>query len=175
MKYFISLLFFITLNGYAQVYEQQDQQGNTTYSDLPLQASKEVSAQSSSTNTSTITSTNTTSSLPIKKLTVENKNHLYNTFSITTPKNQETIQNQPLIPVKLKLDPKLQEGDRIQLMLDGKPWGNPEANNEINMSLVDRGTHQLSAVIFDKNQTVIKQSETITIYVHHASKLNKPS
>src|SRR5690349_3704948 len=112
MKYFILLLFFITLNGYAQVYEQQDQQGNTTYSDLPFQGSKEVTVQSSE-NTSTITNTNTTSNLPLKKPAVENNNHNYNTFSISTPQNQETIQNQPVIPVKFDLDPALQPGDRI--------------------------------------------------------------
>ncbi len=173
MRYVLFLLLFITFNSDAAIYQQQDPQGNITYSDVPLSGSKTVTQPQS--NTSTITQTPSTPNVSLKKPTTPNANSVYNNFSISIPQDQATIQNQPEFTVKLALEPSLQNGDKIQVILDGQPWGTPEASTAINMPLVDRGSHQLSARIIDKNQQVIKETQTITIYVHHASALNKPA
>src|SRR5437588_8336323 len=63
----------------------------------------------------------------------------YSTFMIVSPKDQETIQNQPVIPVEITTEPKLQDGDRIQLLLDGKFWGEPAPSTHFEMVQVNRG------------------------------------
>lgn len=171
MQYLIFLLLFFSITSYAALYQSQDNQGNTTYSDQPLPGSTEVTQP----NAATITRTNTTTATPIKPVNTANTSVTYKTFAFITPQDQGTIQNQPDITVKLSIEPALQAGDKVQLMLDGKPWGNPEASASINMHLVERGVHTLAAVLLDKNQKTIKETATITIYVHRASALFNPS
>ena len=99
----------------------------------------------------------------------------YSTFAITSPKDGATFQNQPAIPVVMSVEPNMLGGDKIQLMLDGKPSGVPTATFYQELGLVERGTHSLSAVILNKADQPIKQSNAVTIYVHRASVINSPA
>lgn len=96
-----------------------------------------------------------------------NKEHTI--FMINSPKDQDTLYNQPIITIDIKIEPKLEEGEKIQLLFDGAPKGPPVASTQIALENVDRGTHQIAAALLDKNNQVIKQTDTITIYVHHTS------
>ena len=92
----------------------------------------------------------------------------YLSFSIESPLDQETIQNQPNITVKLSIKPDLQENDKIQIYLDGKPWGLAQASTQIDLGRLERGMHQLHAEIIDKEMRFLRKSAVITIYVHYA-------
>lgn len=177
---FIGLLLLATSICLAQVYQQIDKHGGITYSDSPLNNSAEPinlptinqiqapqAAPSSTSGTDSSVTTQTTQGLPLADN--NNLNQPYTTFLIDTPKNEETIQNQPIIPVKIKTDPALRDGDTIQLLVDGNPSGPPQSGKEFELKDVDRGTHQISAVLIGQNQSILNQSNTITIYVHHAS------
>lgn len=176
MKYWIAvLLLLFTIDCHAEIYQQQDVDGHTIYSDIPLNNNaqklnspaslKSSSGASSQTTTTVATPSETQPSLATPKSIKQS----YKVFLIAAPKDQETIQNQPVIPVKIDIDPPLQEGDKIQLFLDGKPWKDAVASTELQLAEVDRGIHQLSASLIDANKIVLKQSGSITIYVHHAS------
>ncbi len=60
-------------------------------------------------------------------------------------------------------------------MIDGKPFR--AATTDLNPFLthVDRGLHQLSAILLDTNQGIIKQSNALTIYIHHTSNQISPA
>jgi hypothetical protein len=92
----------------------------------------------------------------------------YTSFSIISPADQETIQNQPDVTVSLKVEPALQGSDKIQVYVDGKAWGEPQAATTISLGRLDRGTHQLSAAIVDANHKVVKQSNSVTAYFQYA-------
>lgn len=99
----------------------------------------------------------------------------YKTFAIVNPKDGDTINNQPVIPVEMQVDPVMQPGDKIQLYLDGSPAGTPTATNYQELGLVERGTHTVYGEIINSAQTGIKRSNTITIYVHRNSTITNPS
>lgn len=185
----VLLLIIIAANTFAAIYMYKDRRGNTVYSDTPNAKSEVVNlpdatpAASSTTTTTTTTTTQAKSDQsnvapevlnpPIIVQTGEVRKD-YTTFMIVNPKDQETIQNQPIISVSIDLKPELQKGDRVQVLLDSKPFGEPVASTDLQLSLVDRGTHQLSAVIIDTNGTIVKQTPSITIYVHRASAALRP-
>lgn len=97
----------------------------------------------------------------------------YLVFSISSPKDQDTIQNQPSIPVTLTVEPALQTGDLVQLFYDGKPLDQPAASTTLDLPTLERGVHQVYAVIFSKG-VIVKQTNTITLNVQRVSIINKP-
>jgi hypothetical protein len=94
-------------------------------------------------------------------------------LEIASPKNQETLQNQqPTIPVIVNVEPSLQNNDKIQIFVDGQPWGPALKSTTFDLPKIDRGTHQIYAVILSDNNEVLKQTTSITIFVHYASQKN---
>lgn len=161
----------------AAIYQQTDKNGNTVYSDTPLNHNAEkVILPSISEVRSSSGQANTSVSMIQPQTPFSTKESIkkpYIVFSITSPENETTFHNQPVIPVIIKLEPELQKGDKIQLVLDGAPQGPAVASTTLALLQVNRGTHQLSATLLDNNQA-IKQSNTITLYIHHTS-INRPS
>ena len=182
---------------YAAVYKGVDANGNVTYSDTPSNGAIEIApsavnevpstlegeakgvpaksneASQDQKNLPMLDKTKETVLTPETNTSAQAKN--YALFAIEKPRDQETIQNQPTFTVEMKIDPVLKPGDKIQLILDGKPVGQPEANMQIDLVNVSRGTHHLYAVLIDERNTVVRRSNEITIFVHRASILNPPN
>jgi len=157
---------------------QQDVAGNLTYSDTPLEHGQVVNVSEGSDSASSVQSSpelnnSEPTSLDATPPAVEEATS-YTAFTITSPKDQENIQNQPTLPVDIKLDPKLRKGDKIQLMLDDKPIGDAAESTHITLGQLERGTHQLSAVIINTSQQVLQQTNPITIYVNRVNVNFKP-
>jgi len=184
MKKLLLILFFILpLTCFAEIYKSVDANGNVTYTDkqtnsnqvqVVLPASNTVSSPSTVNNTNTGNVPSPGSANPATPVnavpvivTVTKANKPYTKFEIISPANEETIQNQPTIPIKINVEPALQPGDVIQIYLDGSPWGNPLHNTQFQFTAPDRGTHVISATLFDNSMGVLKQSNSNTIYVHH--------
>lgn len=173
MKVFIvTLLLVCSAASGEQVYEQKNDQGTVIYSDAPLNDSKPVNLNET---TNTISVPPPQTEMGVIKKDNESINSIYKTFLIISPKDQETTQGQSDIPVKLKLEPELRAGDKIQLMIDGAPYGAPTTVLNPFLHNVDRGSHQLSAVILDANRSIVKQSNLLTIYIHHTSNQLAPA
>lgn len=171
MRYFI--LFIVTLfsiNTFAGVYSYTDENGAVVFTDTP-------------TNNATQLSIDTTPppppvAQPIAKPTTEvntpvvavslNEPKAYTSFQIVSPKDQETIQNQPTITVIVNTTPPLQSGDIVQILLDGKPWGRAASQTSFSLPRPDRGTHIVSAMLIKKNRQIIKSSNANTVYIHQA-------
>lgn len=169
-KLLLIILILIPYYAMAAVYQQTISNGTVIYSDVPLDTNaKKINI----TTENKISTPNTHKEADIK---ADTKNEFviptkkpYTVFTITTPADQATIQNQPSIPVVIDIKPDLQPGDKIQLYIDGKPWGEAIASNQLQLIEIDRGTHQLSASIIDSQQQLLLQSNTITFYNHRAS------
>lgn len=167
MRYFLMLiLLFTSLVCLAAIYLQKDTEGNFIYSDTPLAPNAQPINSTQRSSTLPVLEPATPPVTPLQKNT---KNKPYTTFLIISPTNQETIQNQPTITISIHIEPKLQPGDKIQLYIDGKMWGNPEASTQITLDHIDRGMHQLYATLLNQNGASIKQSNSVTLYVHYAS------
>lgn len=174
-----SVLLFVLSSSYAAIYEQKAN-GDIIYSDTPQNNSQPVVLPNLNTNISLPPTgpAATTKPSPISNPSVtpdpsstsSQTRQAYNTFIIIDPTNEETFQNQRDIPIKLKMDPLLQPGDKIQLIVDGKTAGGPiEDLNQLALHDIERGKHQLAVVLVDSSGVIIKQTETITIYIHYSA------
>jgi len=176
MRYlFFLVLFCISLICSADIYTRIDKNGNISYSDTPLGThSVKIKAPEVSTVPSTSTQQDQQQDNSLQSSQLSNHSapihskKPYTTFTISSPAEQETLQNQPMIVVKVVVAPPLQEGDTIQLFLDGTPWGDARATTQFELTAPNRGTHQLSAKILDSNMQILKVSNSNTIYVHQA-------
>lgn len=160
----IILLCFTSLCYSNVVYEQKDANGNISYTDKPT--SNTANAIPVETSTPTISTSSTTQSAPTKPEVEERKP--YTTFAILIPQDQTTFQNQREIPVQIKIEPKLQLGDVIQLIVDGTPYGKPVEGTTLLLNQLDRGSHTVAAMILSKKNEVFNKTAVITIYVQYA-------
>lgn len=168
MKYlFATLFFFISTTSYAQIYMQQDQSGNVSYSDVPSANSSDVTPTSGTTSTPPSQANPQQSNTSSTVAEVAEKTN-YTVFNISNLQDQDTIQNNPNIEVDIDIEPALQKGNKIQIVIDGKPVGQPQANTKIMIGRLERGTHLFSAQLLDSTNVIIKQTNPITVYVHYA-------
>lgn len=183
MRHFaITVIAMFAASSHAAIYVNQTSGGGTEYTDTPSEHSTKADVPEVNTITSVQPAATTAQPANANEMgaagaasTSKSGNanaeqvstaSTYKTFEIASPKNEETIQNQPVISVSFNIDPVMLPGDKIQLMLDGSPVGTPNATIYQEISNVNRGTHTLSAVILNKNGERIKQTTSITIYVH---------
>jgi hypothetical protein len=176
MKYFILFLLLLSsLTCAAAVYMQVDQNGNTSYSDSPGPAAVKVdvpTGNSVSSSTPQPTAKQTNMPEPTGETVVaagDTPRKPYTEFLIADPTDQETFQNQRDIGIELKSEPNLQKKDKIQLFLDGVPYGEPQPSVHLRILQVARGTHVIYAVLLDNDNQVLKKSNIVTIYIHYAS------
>lgn len=166
LKYFAIMLLFLSTLSVAAIYVETGKNGETIYSDTPSGNAKSIVVPSDK-PVSTLKIPAVTKPVVQSASSAEAKPS-YTTFVIASPKDQETIQNQPSFPVELTVAPTLQTGDKIQLFLDGK-LSQTAASTRFELAQVERGTHQIYATIVDSSGSTIKQTNTITVYVHQAS------
>lgn len=177
MRYLILLLIIVSISTFAEIYMTVDKEGVPTYSDTPTKGAKEVGVlPENNILPSQPPDISSKEMLPINndksQSTVNNfpqANIVYSNFQIVSPKDRETIQNQPTLMVQVKVEPDLIKGDKIVLLLDNKETGLPQEGMKFNVVNIDRGIHQLQAKLLGKNGEVLKETNTITIFVHRAS------
>jgi len=95
----------------------------------------------------------------------------YRRLAITSPGQEQTIQSAPgEVPVRIALEPRLREGHRIALLLDGEPVAqSPVDRLQLTLAPVDRGTHTLRARVVDGQDRVLARSRPVTFYLHRPS------
>lgn len=93
----------------------------------------------------------------------------YSTLEIVSPSPEQTFQNphEP-IPVQVNLAPPLQSGHSLRVLDNDQPLDEPV------LTWPERGTHTLRAQVLDADGEVLKESDTVTIYVHRHSVLLGP-
>ncbi len=90
-------------------------------------------------------------------------------LSMLTPKHNETIRsNRGIINIQLETNRKLGIGEQLQLLLDGKPYGEPQNHIVWQLNNIDRGTHTL-AVHAKRSGKLIASTSPITVHLHRAS------
>jgi len=173
MKYLVLLLCFFSLSVYADdIYKTVDANGNVTFSDKPI-SNKSTEVVIPKVNSSPATPTPPPQNNPVtstEPATPDNQNTKkpYTKFAIASPLDQDSIQNQPILHVTLDVQPELQDGDVIQVYVDGGPMGDAKHQTSFDFTIPYRGTHILSAILFDKDMRVLNKATPITIYVHQA-------
>jgi len=158
--------------GYAQaVWKWKDEKGVTHYSDQPGPGAVRVELSSqtfSSDEARTDIQINPTSSPPV------DPSQSYNALQITSPQSDQTLfASEGPVNVQVNLDPGLQSGHSLQILLDGTNISG-EGSSSLSATLpeVDRGTHILQAKVVDDNGEIVVASRPVTFHVQHTSILH---
>lgn len=169
--------------GASEIYTWTDAQGNRIYSDQPnpnstkvevgptnsIEPPKPIPAFSESNNSnSNVSSSNNPSN-----------SAGYRSLKITSPTNDTAVRaNDGNITLTVTIDPPLRQGSLLRAQVDGNlneqaipGSGQPQAT--LTLPNLDRGTHEVSAVIMDTKGQVLLSSEPVTLHVQRTS-LNQP-
>jgi len=159
----IVLLFVMLTMGlcHAEVYKYTNKQGKTSYSDIPIAGAKKVVVPPVMTYKAPAVQRLSTTHKPLKDVVS------YQRLEITNPVDQSTIRNnQGQLRVNYSIEPSLQEGDRLLLLLDGV------RQESMSIDGLVRGQHSLSLEVVNKNDELQISSSTVIIYLQHATRLN---
>ena len=172
MKHVLMLLLLIPLVALGQqdVYKHVDSSGKVTFSDKPKKDAKRINVDPVQTF-----KTPQFQAPMTKDKSSAQKNLEYESISISKPEDGATIWNNPgnfMVDVATK--PRLQPGDKMVLMIDGRVVGESDSQTRFELTNINRGEHSLSAHIVNAEGDVVITSKTATIHLHQAS-VNMPS
>jgi len=163
-KQCLVLFLLCSFNLHAGLYKGLDEAGNVVYSDTPFKNAQELTPPS-------INIVDKTKIKPKKETVKKDKpvETRYTQFSITAPKNNQSIWNEPELIVSLNLQPALatKEGHSIWLMMDGKPLVKKSHNLSLQIGRADRGTHTIQAQVRNKKGKIIKKTPAIQVHIKH--------
>jgi hypothetical protein len=95
----------------------------------------------------------------------------YSKVEVVAPKPNESLRdNGGTISVQLSIEPPLQTGHEVQILVDGKSIGSGRATSA-SVSNLDRGSHTISATITDADGKVVKSASSVTFHLQRTSKL----
>lgn len=171
MKYrLLLLLLFISQPLFAEIYKLTDKNGNITYTDTPEKGAEKVEITAPPLLHDAIPPSASVEQNKVDTLQTTEQKKPYTVFVISSPLNEETIHNNPNIMITIAIEPDLQKGDKIQVFVDERPIGDAVPNTQISIGRLERGIHQVKAVVIDENQKILKISPSITIYAHYGIK-----
>ncbi len=164
LKSLLAALLLVAISSHAELYKGIDDKGNVFYSDKPFDNAKKFTPPS-------LSIVDTPKVKPEQAVTEEKPAEFkYTDFDIVTPKNNETIWNEPAVTVSLKLKPALNtaQGHNIWLMKNGKSLIKNSQSLVLPAGRLERGAHQLQAQVRDKQGKIIVRSRAIIVHIKHA-------
>ena len=175
MKILLSIILLLPLMASAgsDVYRCKDAENKIYYSDKECEGGKKMILPPSQTYTPK-PSQRTFTYTPPKKKADQIK---YETVKIATPAHDSTIrENTGNVAVSVSITPALRIGlgHKLQLYVDGEPYGEAGTTTDFNLSNLDRGTHILKAVIVDAKDKHLAESSENAFHVHRVSILLLP-
>jgi hypothetical protein len=163
----VSIIFFTTIAD-AQLYKGLDNEGNVVYSDQPFENAEKFTPASLS-----VIDTPKKAPEPSKvtKDEEEVKPFKYTDFDIASPKDNETIWDNPQLAVTLRLKPELntEEEHSAWLLLDGKVIVKNSQTTTLQIGRLERGAHQLQAQVRDKAGKVVVRSRSIVVHIKNTT------
>ena len=161
---FLSLMLFAGMPAHAEIYKWIDSSGGVHYSDIPHQGAELMVIPGIQSFTPPPAETKPDESQTVGSAEAAK---VYKSLAIVQPANQATIRNnQGYVLINVAIEPALQDGDLLQIIFDGNPFGKPQANLSFALSNINRGTHTLAVQVLDKHGNVILKSKPIKFFMH---------
>ncbi|MGV8841821.1 MAG: DUF4124 domain-containing protein [Pseudomonas sp.] len=151
---FTCLLLALTLPASAQIYTYTDATGNRIYTDRPPLGTDAQAVELPALNTVESVEENT------RRLSPPADNPgthaaVYRLLQIDgLPSGQALRANNGSFSVTVMLEPALQPGHQLRLLLDGQPYGEPSRGPHLQLTNIDRGTHQLAVQVLSAGQPI---------------------
>lgn len=160
-------LLLLSLPAAAQIYKYTDANGNTAYSNQPPNGTKAETVELpplNRVNTAPVTAAPTapTQSQPQSNTP---QSAAYDVLQLTDLPTDEALRaNNGSFTVGVAIQPRLQNGHQLRLLVDGKPYGQPTNIPRIQVMELDRGEHSFSVQVV-QGQQVVQQSQTVNLTV----------
>lgn len=148
----------------SKIYVWRNADGILVFSDTPKPGAEEMSTKQGNVIQST-----TSIETKVLDITPQEIPEQF-AIDITTPKNNATIRdNTGSIYISGAIKPRFKSDLNVQLMLDEKPYDEPQKNATFSLRNIDRGEHKIKMLLIDDKGKVIASSEPVTFYMHRAS------
>lgn len=176
-----ALLSVISLPLLAQIYTWKDANGNTIYSDQPHPDAKIVELPATNTvqPPAAPSSARSNDSSRSRRASEQTPGGYYRVLEIASPADDEAIRNnEGSLSLTVNTDPPLSSGHLMRVLMDGELReealaGNGQPSQRLNLSGIERGSHTLTAVIYDARGNVLQSSPAITVHLQRTS-VNQP-
>ncbi|USD21325.1 DUF4124 domain-containing protein [Microbulbifer variabilis] len=157
-------------NTSSTIYKVVGPDGQVTFSDTPPPNGQAQEVQLAPINVQPIALPRT---LPTRKLSPKDETDTGKegytgpvSIQIVSPLDGATIPpGQRFIPLQVDVQPVYPEGASFFAVVDGKPWQGSSSGAGLDISLLERGTHTVQAVLTDSKGQVLAQSQVVTLYV----------
>ncbi len=163
MRFFVVILLACCAPlAWAQIYKYTDANGNTAYTNQPPDGRASETVELPPLNTVS-PGAKPPPAPPVSAPTAPQA--VYSQLALTGIPSEEALRaNNGTFTVGVDLQPRLLQGHSFQLVLDGKPYGQPSNVPRLQLVNIDRGEHSL-AVQITSGARVVQQSETLTFTV----------
>ena len=161
------LLLVFALPAAAQIYKYTDTSGNTAYSNQPPNGTKAETVELPPLNSVETVVPAAPPPLPAPQNQNQNQQSAaaYQVLALKDlPEDEALRANNGSFTVGVAIEPRLQPGHLLQLVVDGAPYGQPTNIPRLQVVELDRGEHSLSVQVLE-NQRSIQQSETVNLTV----------
>ncbi|MCQ9424385.1 DUF4124 domain-containing protein [Pseudomonas sp. LJDD11] len=164
----VCLLLLVCLPAMAQIYKYTDANGNTAYSNQPPDGARAEPVELKPLNSieprpaaAPASPAPATQSAPAPVA--------YEQLELTDLPNDAALRaNDGTFSIGVRIKPRLQPDHRLQLLVDGKPYGQPTNVPRLQVVNIDRGEHSFAVLVHDARR-IIQQSPTVTLTVLRAA------
>ncbi|SHN05611.1 protein of unknown function [Pseudomonas asturiensis] len=171
----ICLFLLISLPAMAQIYKYTDANGNTAFSNQPPNGIKTEVVELPPLNSveTQAPARPVMNTAPQPASAQAQPQDAYTTLELTDLPTDEALRaNSGSFIIGVKIQPRLQQNHRLQLLLDGNLYGQATNLPRFQVMNIDRGEHSFAVVVKD-GERIIQQSQTITLTVQRVH-LGKP-
>ncbi|MEM7254075.1 MAG: DUF4124 domain-containing protein [Pseudomonadota bacterium] len=94
----------------------------------------------------------------------------YTRIDVVSPRNDAAMRNNSgTVLVGIHLDPPLQEGHKLNILLDGSARVEGTTDTAVSLTEVSRGTHSVRAVVVDASGAELASSTAVSFHLLRAS------
>ena len=163
---FFSLLVFFSTALAAPIYKSEDESGNPVFSDKAPESAEQIEVKEPATFESSLYAKqykSVTDKIQSAKDSNNSDTFKYQTLAITSPENGTAIRdNAGNIELHFLVEPGIQQGHTIQLMMDGQVHSAVGSTGSVSIQNIDRGTHQFNLNVTRKEDGKVLQTGPTT-------------
>ena len=172
--FYIIALSSVSFASPAEIYKITNPDGSVSFSDQPADNAEAISTQPIQQYSSPHKAKNTPKQQKktVEKPKKEQKPTSYSKLEIISPKNDSAVRaNDGTVTITVKTSPPLnrQQGDKIQIFLNGTPAAPPAASTSFTLTNLNRGTHSISASLKNAQGTTLLNAPAVKFHVLKAS------
>lgn len=161
----------LCISGLAQdrVYKRVNPDGSVEYSDQPIEDAEVMNVPKGSTFTMPSASASSGSRSSSSQRDADT-GAIYESLVISSPKNDEAIRsNEGRVTALAKSVPSLTRGHSFRWTMDGNVLQQAVSSPVLQMTSVDRGSHNLEVAIVDTEGNIVISSEKVVFHLQRVS------